>query len=360
MKSKPEIKFAKTNDDVKIAYTISGQGPILVKAANWFTHIELDWKSSVWSHWFRDLSKHTSLVRYDERGCGLSDRKVSDLSFDSWVDDLETVVDAIGLKRFPLLGISQGGAVAIAYAIRNPNKVSHLILYGAYGRGRLIRDSSKLAKQEAATMNQLIQLGWGKEHDAFRQVFSSQFMPNGTLEQFQAFNELQKASCSPENAVRFLNEFNQINVMSMASQIKCPTLIMHSRGDLRVPFEEGRLLATQIPDAQFIPLESSNHILLSESMWDVFLNEINVFLQEQPLEFTKKKPLKKLTPREYEVLDYIARGHSNNSISKQLALHEKTVRNNITRIFSKLEVKTRAEAIVLAREAGMGKGSHFN
>ena len=350
----PEILFATSKDDVRIAYSMSGEGPVMVKAANWLSHIEFDWDTPVWKHWLNDLSRETTLVRYDERGCGLSDRDVKDLSFESWVDDLETVVDSIGLDRFPLLGVSQGGAVAIAYAVRHPERVSHLILYGAYGRGRLTRDQSDQALEESETMLKLIKLGWGQEHDAFRQVFSCQFMPGATLEQLQAFNELQRISCSPENAARFLDEFNHIDVMEMASQVKCPTLVIHARGDLRVPFDEGRLLAAQIPDARFVPLDSSNHILLSEPGWDVFMAKVTQFLSETPIA-KQSSLLAELTPREAEVLDYIARGLDNLSISAHLGLQEKTVRNHITHIFDKLAVETRAQAIVLAREAGMGK-----
>ena len=355
MKPEQEIHFAKAKDGVSIAYSVTGKGPLLVKAANWLSHIEYDWDSPVWQHWFTDLSKHNRLVRYDERGCGLSDREVSDLTFERWVDDLETVVDTLGLERFPLLGVSQGGAVAIAYAVRHPERVSHLILYGAYGRGRLVRDASAAAMEEAATMSNLIKLGWGREHDAFRQVFSCQFMPGATLEQLQAFNELQRMSCSAENAVRFLEEFNQIDVMKIASQVKCPTLVMHARGDLRVSFDEGRLIAAQIPGARFVPLESKNHILLSEPMWDVFMAKVIPFLAEQPQSNAKDKQLADLTPREQEVLAYIAKGLDNSTISEQLGLQEKTVRNHITHIFDKLAVDSRAQAIVLAIEAGLGK-----
>ncbi len=355
MKTEQEIHFANSTDDVKIAYSVCGEGPVLVKAANWLSHIEYDWSSPVWQHWLTDLSANNTLVRYDERGCGLSDREVSDLTFESWVDDLEAVVDTLGLDRFPLLGVSQGGAVAIAYAVRHPERVSHLILYGAYGRGRLVRDNSAEAREEAATMSNLIKLGWGREHDAFRQVFSSQFMPGGTLEQLQDFNELQRISCSAENAVRFLDEFNQIDVMDIATQVKCPTLVMHARGDLRVSFDEGRKLAAQIPGSQFVPLESDNHVLLAEPMWDVFMSKITPFLEEESEAVVHSNILADLTPRETEVLDQIARGFDNSTISDHLGLQEKTVRNHITHIFDKLAVESRAQAIVMAREAGLGK-----
>ena len=355
MKHEQDIQFATSADGVRIAYSVNGHGPVMVKAANWLSHIEFDWGSPVWQHWLTDLSKHTTLVRYDERGCGLSDRDVANLSFESWVDDLETVVDAIGLDRFPLLGVSQGGAVAIAYAVRHPERVSHLILYGAYARGRLVRDRSAAALEEANTMKNLIKLGWGREHDAFRQVFSCQFMPGGNLQQLQAFNELQRISCSAENAVRFLDEFNQIDVMDMAAQVQCPTLVMHARGDLRVSFDEGRLIASQIPGARFVPLDSDNHILLSEPTWDVFMTKLISFLSEQPKTVSFTNQLAPLTPRETDVLNLIARGLDNSTISQQLGLQEKTIRNHITHIFDKLDVTTRAQAIVLARDAGLGK-----
>ena len=354
----PDILFATSADEVRIAYSVSGEGPILVKAANWLSHIEFDWGSPVWQHWLTDLSKHTTLVRYDERGCGLSDRDVANLSFESWVDDLETVVDAIGLDRFPLLGVSQGGAVAIAYAVRHPERVSHLILYGAYARGRLVRDRSAAALEEANTMKNLIKLGWGREHDAFRQVFSCQFMPGGNLQQLQAFNELQRISCSAENAILFLDEFNQIDVMDMAAQVQCPTMVMHAHDDLRVPFNEGRLIAAQIPGAEFVPLDSANHILLSEPAWNVFMQKFNTFLKKKRFNTppsVSTNQFADVTPRELEVLSLIAKGLDNKTISIQLGLQEKTVRNHITHIFDKIDVNSRAQAIVLAREAGFEK-----
>ncbi|MEZ5471702.1 MAG: alpha/beta fold hydrolase [Marinicella sp.] len=354
MKNHQKIQFAKAHDGTHIAYAATGNGPVLVKAANWLSHIEHDWVCPVWQHWMADLSKQHTLIRYDERGCGLSDQNVDDLSFDSWVSDLETVVDAIGLKRFPLLGISQGGAVAIAYAVKHPERVSHLILYGAYARGRLVRDQSSEAIDEAATMRKLIQLGWGREHDAFRQVFACQFMPGGSLTDLQAFNELQRISCSADNAAKFLDEFNRINVLHMASKIKCPTLVLHAKGDLRVAYDEGRLIASQIPGAQFVPLDSDNHILLNEPAWDVFMQEVNDFLAQNKV---KKSvyTLSDLTPRETQVLNQMAAGLDNQSIATVLGMKEKTVRNHITHIFDKLVVENRSQAIIMAREAGLGK-----
>ncbi len=356
VKKQQQIQFAQAQDGTHIAYATTGDGPVMVKAANWLSHIEHDWDCPVWRHWMTDLSGSHSLVRYDERGCGLSDQQVDDLSFDSWVSDLETVVDTMGLERFPLLGISQGGAVAMAYAVKHPERVSHLILYGAYARGRLVRDRSPEAKEEAATMRKLIQLGWGREHDAFRQVFACQFMPDGSLADLQAFNELQRISCSAENAANFLDEFNRINVLHLAPKIKCPTLVLHAKGDLRVAYDEGRLIASKIPGARFVPLDSNNHILLKEPAWDVFMSEVNGFL-EQHSEKNARLTFADLTPRELQVLDHIAAGLDNQSIATALGMKEKTVRNHITHVFDKLAVENRAQAIVMARDGGLGKTS---
>jgi pimeloyl-ACP methyl ester carboxylesterase/DNA-binding CsgD family transcriptional regulator len=348
------IRFATASDGVCIAYATSGSGPPLVKAANWLSHIEFDWDSPVWRHWLRDLSARHTLIRYDERGCGLSDRDPPDLSFESWVSDLDTVVEATGVKRFPLLGVSQGAAVAIAYAARNPGRVSHLVLYGAYGRGRLVRDTSPRQAEESQTMLKLIEIGWGRESEAFRHVFTAQFIPGGSLEQLHWFNELQRISTSPANAARFLSEFDRIDVMATAARVRCPTVVLHARGDERVPFDEGRLLAAQIPDAQFVPLDSRNHVLLAEPAWDAFMSIVSTFIDAAPPGTEAPETFEELTAREHELLELIARGLDNGAIAERLGLQVKTVRNHITHIFDKLGVRTRAEAIVKAREAGLG------
>jgi DNA-binding SARP family transcriptional activator/pimeloyl-ACP methyl ester carboxylesterase len=279
---KQQLHYCRSGDGVTLAYATVGQGPPLVKAANWLSHLEFDWKSPVWRHWLVGLAQNHTLVRYDERGCGLSDWEVANMSFEAWVSDLEAVVEAAGLERFPLLGISQGGAIAIAYAIRHPEKVSQLILYGSYARGRLRRAPTPEQIDEIQIFNQLIRLGWGKEHPAFRQVFSTLFLPEGTVEQIQAFNELQRITSTPENAARIVQEFNTIDVRPLAAQIQIPTLVMHARGDLRIPIEEGQLLASLIPGARFLTLESNNHILLeSEPAWQRFLFEVESFLAIQ-------------------------------------------------------------------------------
>ena len=275
------IRFCTSPDGVRLAYAVVGQGPVLVKAANWLSHLEYDWNSPVWRHWLTGLASSRTLVRYDERGCGLSDWNVADFSLDAWVLDLETVVDALGLARFPLLGISHGAAIAIAYTVRHPEKVSRLILYGGYARGRLHRELTPSQREEREVMLQLIKVGWGKEHPAFRQVFSMLFLPEGTPEQIHAFNELERISTTPEIAARIISGFQTIDVRALAKQVTQPTLVLHAKDDLRAPFEEGRLLAALIPNARLVPLESKNHILLAgEPAWQRFLDEVNAFLAE--------------------------------------------------------------------------------
>lgn len=274
-----QIRFCTSSDGVGIAYATIGSGPPLVKAANWLSHLEADGKSPVWRHWIRDLSRHHTLVRYDERGCGLSDWNVDEFSLEAWVRDLEAVVDALGLERFPLLGISQGGPIAIAYAIRHPERVSHLILHGSYARGVLHRGLSPQERDEREVMLSLIRVGWGKDHPAFRQVFTSLFIPDGTTEQVQWFNELQRVSATPENAARMFAAFSALDVRALAAEVRVPTLVLHGTGDMRIPFAEGRLLASLIPGARFVPIESRNHLILeSEPGWPRFVGEVRSFL----------------------------------------------------------------------------------
>jgi pimeloyl-ACP methyl ester carboxylesterase/tetratricopeptide (TPR) repeat protein len=274
-----QIRFCTSSDGVRVAHATVGRGPPLVKAANWLSHLEFDSHSPVWRHWIRELSRDHTLVRYDERGCGLSDWAVDEFSLDAWVRDLEAVVDALELERFPLLGISQGGPIAIAYAARHPERVSRLILYGTYARGRMHRNLSEREREEADVMLGMIRVGWGQDHAAFRQVFTSLFIPDGSPEQAQWFNELQRVSATPENAAQMVGTFHSLDVRAFAPRLDMPTLVLHATGDLRVPFEEGRLLASLIPGARFVPLDGRNHILIEEEpAWPRFIREVREFL----------------------------------------------------------------------------------
>ncbi len=274
-----EIHFCTTADGIRIAYATVGQGPPFVKAANWLNHLEYDWRSPIWRPFLEEFGRDHLLVRYDERGNGLSDWKISDLSLETLVRDLESVVDTLRLNQFPILGISQGGPVAIAYAVRHPEKVSQLILYGSYAQGWAKRGLSPAELELRETQNKLIKLGWGHDNPAFRQAWTSLYVPDGTLEQWQWFNDMQKISASPENAYQLVSELGQIDVTGLLPQVKAPTLVIHRRGDAAVPVEQGRLLAASIPGARYVELEGRNHLVLeSEPAWSRFVSEVRQFI----------------------------------------------------------------------------------
>jgi len=272
-----EIKYCRAFDGVRLAYAISGSGPILVKSANWMNHLEYDWESPVWRHFFRRLSLGHTLIRYDARGNGMSDWDVDELSLDAWVSDLETVVDAVGVERFPLLGISQGSAISVAYAAKHPERVSRLILYGGFALGGKKRSPAEKEKRNA--MATLMRLGWGLDNPNFRQLFTGLFIPGGTQEQADSFNELQRRTTSPECAARYMDVVGDFDITDLLAEVKAPTLVMHVRGDHIVPIEAGRQLAAGIPGAHFVALQGQNHLFLEhEPAFDRFLEEIKLFL----------------------------------------------------------------------------------
>jgi pimeloyl-ACP methyl ester carboxylesterase len=274
-----EIHFCTTPDGARIAYAEVGEGPPLVKAANWLNHLEYDWQSPIWSHLLQELAAEHRLVRYDARGNGLSDWEVDDISFDAYVRDLESVADAAKLDRFALFGISQGCAISIAYAVRHPERVSHLALYGGFARGRRRRGSPQgIAESEALIT--LIRQGWGQETPAFRQIFTSLFIPGATVEQIQWFNDLMRISASPENAVRLRRAVDEIDISDLLPRVRVPTLVLHCRDDAVQPFDEGRRLAAGIPGARFVALEGRNHLILeSDPAWNRFVNEVKAFVR---------------------------------------------------------------------------------
>lgn len=275
-----QIRFCKAADGTQIAYATVGEGPPLVKTANWLNHLDFDWESPVWRHVFRALSDGRQLIRYDARGNGLSDWDITDFSLERQVDDLETVVEAMNLERFPLLGISQGCAVSVEYAVRHPEKVTRLILIGGYAKGWNLRPDAEALRQTEAMIT-LIGIGWGKENPAFRQMFTSSFMPDAPPENHQWFNELQRISTTPQNAVKLMRAVGDVDITDALANVQAPTLVMHSTGDQRVPFDQGRELAAGIPNARFVSLNTNNHLTPeSDPAWPVMLREINDFLAD--------------------------------------------------------------------------------
>jgi DNA-binding winged helix-turn-helix (wHTH) protein/pimeloyl-ACP methyl ester carboxylesterase len=278
-RSRQEIRYCKTDDGVSIAYATVGTGYPLVKAANWLNHLEYEWDSPLWRHWIDELMRRHTIIRYDERGNGLSSWEVEDISLAAWIRDFETVIEAAAPQKFAVMGISQGGAVAIDYAVRHPERVSHLILCGAYSRGYAHRGSPETLRARQA-LETLVRLDWGKSNPAFSSLFTNVYVPeNATMEHQRWFNDLQRISASPENAARIMEACDAINVRHLLPRLAVPTLVFHSDRDRAVPAEEGRVLAAEIPNARFVPLSTGNHILLAdEPAWNVFLEEMGAFL----------------------------------------------------------------------------------
>lgn len=274
-----EIKYCRASDGVRLAYATIGRGPPLVKAANWMNHLEYDWESPIWHHLIEGLAKKYTLTRYDARGNGLSDWDVDELSLDAWVGDLETVVDAAGIDRFPLFGASQGCAISIAYAVRHPERLTHLILYGGFALGGNKRSPGEHEKRVA--MGTLLRLGWGMDDPAFRQLFTSLFIPEGTKEQADSYNDLQRKTTSPECAARYFEVVGNLDVRELLPQVQVPTLVLHVRDDLVCPIDAGRQMAAGIPGARFIALPGRNHLFLKhEPAAARFFEEINLFLSQ--------------------------------------------------------------------------------
>ena len=346
-----DIRFTHSADGTRLAYAANGKGFPLVRAAHWLTNIERDWRTPVWRPWFDALGARYHFHRYDSRGCGLSDREATQASLDVLVADLEAVVDAAKLDRFALLGISQGGAVSMAYAVRHPDRVSHLVLLGAFARGPLRRNPTPEELESIQAQMKLMEVGWGQDNPAFLQLFTNQIFPNATPEQVQSFNELQRMSCTPRHAAELVSSFSDIDASPYLASITCPTLVLHTRGDICAPFEEGLFIASSIKGARLVPLETRSHVPTpGEPSFQRVIEEIEAFIGV-PAEAQAAFP--ELTAREREILEHIARGLDNAQIAAHLALSEKTVKNHITSIFDKVGVENRAQAIVQAREAGL-------
>ncbi len=275
-----EVKFCRTSDDVRIAYACVGDGPPVVWAAHWLSHLAFSWESPVWRHWTEEFAKDHAFVHYDERGSGLSDWDNPEFSVDAFVRDLEAVVDALNLDRFALIGSSKGGPTSIAYAARHPERVSHLVLYGTLAQGWRVK-GNRAAIEQCEAMITLVRQGWAQDNPAIRQILTSLFLPDATLEEMDWFNDLQRISASAENAVGLLWSSGDINVLDLLPAIAAPTLVLHCRDDAATPFEQGRLIASRIPGARFVALESRNHVLLPrDPAWAAFVSEVRQFLRE--------------------------------------------------------------------------------
>jgi pimeloyl-ACP methyl ester carboxylesterase/DNA-binding CsgD family transcriptional regulator len=354
---KQDVRFCTTSDGVRIAYAIAGNGPPLLMPATWLSHLEHQWKSLAWNPWLDALTQNYSLIRYDSRGCGLSDRDSRLLSFEGWMHDIAAVADAAGFARFDLLGVCWGSPIAIAYAASNPERVRRLVLYGGYAEGRL-RGARRMDADQARILLDMTRLGWGQSAHAFCRVWGSFFQPGGTLAHYRSWSEQQALSTSPETAAQLLEIGWKTDVRDAARQVKCPTLALHLDRDEVVPIEVGREMACLIPDCRFVQLDGENHMpLATDTAWPRIVAEIDAFLkptEQDPAQSGIVLPLDELTARERDVLEAIARGLDNGEIAAALGMSEKTVRNHVTRLLDKIGAEHRYQAIVRAREAGFG------
>jgi pimeloyl-ACP methyl ester carboxylesterase/DNA-binding CsgD family transcriptional regulator len=350
-----DIRFCKAQDGVRLAYAVSGDGPPLVMSATFLTHLEHQWRSLAWRPWLDAFMHDYKLLRYDVRGCGLSDRDPPDLSFENWVRDFARVIDAAAFDRFAILATCWGGSIAIEYAARHPERVSHLILYGTYARGRFRWPGRPNERERARALLDLMKFGWGQESHNLLRMWASAFQPGGSLEYMQSWAEQMRLATSADSAVRLLDVGWNVDVQNAARKLKCPVLVIHPERDLVVPIDEGRWLASLVPNSRFIQLESQNHMpLIDEPEWPGLVQEMRKFLSEPGRQRTNGLPLDELTPRQRAVLEAIADGLDNAEIANTLGLSEKTVRNHITHVFEKIRVQHRYQAIVRARDAGLG------
>ena len=355
--SSRQVRLVTAPDGVRIAVADAGTGPTLVRAAHWLSHLEFDRGSPIWRDFLDELGSGRHLVRYDERGTGLSDRDAADISFEAMVGDLETVVDALGLERFALLGMSQGAAISIAYAVRHPERVTGIVLCGGYARGHAHRGRTPEQQHEAELLLELIRMGWGTPNPKFRRVFATMFLPEGSPDQLAAFDELQRVSATPEVAYRLRSMFDGIDVTGLCPAVRAPTLVMHVRGDGVVPFDEGRLLAALIPRSRFVPLEGTGHILVPGGpAWRPFFDEVRAFLAATAsgaaademiaAERSTRPPtdtaVQTLSDREREVMRLVTEGRSNAEIADALALSPRTVERHLSNVYAKLGIEGKA------------------
>ncbi len=352
------IHFCTSRDGTRIAYAICGTGPPLVWTSSFVHHLELDWEGPVWRPWLSLLARRHTLIRYDWRGSGLSDREQVEFSFEKFVEDLEAVIEAARLEPFVLFGRAAGSTISTTYAVRHPERVSRLILFAGFVRNRLAGNPTPQQEEEAEARLKVLELGWPNETPAYGQFFTSLQMPDASPEQSRSFAELVRRTTSLPNAIALLQAFFRIDVREILPKVRCPTLVLHSRGDSIVQFEQGRSVAGLIPGARFVPLESRNHVLLdTEPAWQQLVEALDDFLPAPPPKPApgSQFPLSELTARECEVLELVAQGLDNGTIGARLGISERTARNHLSMILSKLGIKSRAQAIVQAREAGFGR-----
>ena len=347
-----DIRFARSADGVGIAYAVHGSGPPLLIDACWLSHLQFDWQSPVWRHYLVELGRIATVIRYDERGHGLSDRGVTDHSLQARVADLEAVADDAGLERFALLAMAQGGPVAIEYAARHPERVTRLAFYGSYAGAQV--DASPEELELDAAFQALIKVGWARPTSEFRRVFTSLMIPGGTEEQMRWIDDLQRMAVDADTAVLARSQRQVTDSSGRLSELDLPTLVLHSRGDQMNGFEHSRYLAASIRGARLVALESNNHIVLSdEPAWRVFLREITEFLAPDRVAApaaVADDVASVLSPREVDILKLAAEGRDNDAIAAELVLSVRTVERHLQNAYAKLGLQGRtARTAAVAR-----------
>lgn len=354
-----QIRFCTSRDGARIAYGTSGNGPPLLWVQHWAHHLNFDRDGPVWRPWLDMLARRHTLVRYDWRGCGLSDRERVDFSLEKYVEDLNAVVEAAGLDRFVLFGMTGAGSgSAMTWSAHHPGRVTHLILHGCQSRGRFARNPTPEQMEEGNTRLKVYERGWPGDAPAYSQFFTALHMPDAAPGHTLDHQQLLRRTTTPANAISMLRTFWHLDVRAAAAQLRCPTLVLHARGDAVIPFDEGRAVAALIPGARFVALDSRNHIVLDcEPAWKQLVEALDDFLPAVPARAAGigVTPLDELTAREHEVLELVAQGLDNDAIGKQLHISKRTARNHVSAILAKLCATSRAQAIVRARDAGFGR-----
>jgi pimeloyl-ACP methyl ester carboxylesterase/DNA-binding CsgD family transcriptional regulator len=347
-----QIQFCTSRDGTRIAYARCGSGPPLLWIGHWIRHLELDWENPVWRPWLSLLTRRHTVIRYDWRGCGLSDRDGIQFSLKKHIEDLEAVVAAAGLDRFILFACAGGATMSMRFVAQHPDRVSRLVLYGSQTRGPIARGMDPETALEAHVHFKMVELGWDDDRPAYRQFLTMLHMPDATSDLLRKYDDLLRRTTSPSNAAALLQAFFEADVLDDIPEISCPTLVLHAREDAIIPFDEGRRVASLISGAQFVPLESRNHLLLeNEPAWKQFVAAISSFLPDSGLE---GRGFDDLTARESDIVELMAQGLDNRAIAARLKIADKTVRNHVSAIFSKLSVASRAQAVLQARAAGFG------
>ena len=357
-----EIRFCRSRDGTRIAYATCGTGPPLVWIGHWIRHLNHDWDSPIWRPWLRFLTSRFKVLRFDWRGCGLSDREGISFSLQKHVEDLEAVVESAGFKQFLLLASAAGAMSSIQFAAQNPEQVTHMVLLASQTRGHKPRGMARgfTARQavEQHSHLKLMERLWTEARPVYGQFYVAVHMPDATPEQQYAQDDLLRKTTTRDNALKLLRAFHEADVLGIAPSVQCPTLVMHALDDAIIPFDEGRRVASLIPGARFVSLESRNHVLLEgEPAWQHFVEAITEFFPANTaaLPAAHDVLISDLTRREHQVLELLAQGLDNGTIAAMLLIREKTVRNQVSTIFGKFGVKSRAQAVARARDAGFGR-----